>query len=273
MNTPALLKCLVGGLALCAVHLVSGQTGLPVKQPKYLTIVREEVKPGMGGDHARHEAGWPAAFEKAKSPDYYLAMTSLTGPSVGWYMIPAESNAAIGEAMKREDKDPTLSAELGRLARRDAEFISRTSVLQLVACPEISLGAFPVLAKARFYEVTQFTVKTGQEMKFEKVLKTYNAARKRVAPDSSYRCYMVVAGMPGPTYFLMISAEDYGRFDQEAANHAKVFQSATAEENAEFDKWGDIVVREETQRFRLDPGQSYVSKETRATDPEFWMPK
>jgi len=33
------------------------------------------------------------------------------------------------------------------------------------------------------------------------------------------------------------------------------------------------VVNVETQRFRLDPGQSYVPKETRAQDPAFWMPK
>jgi len=50
-------------------------------------------------------------------------------------------------------------------------------------------------------------------------------------------------------------------------------ESLTAYQRAEFDKWGEAVVREVTNRFRLDPGQSYVSKETRATDPEFWSPK
>lgn len=33
------------------------------------------------------------------------------------------------------------------------------------------------------------------------------------------------------------------------------------------------VVNVETQRFRVDPMQSYVPKETRAEDPAFWMPK
>src|SRR6185436_7635458 len=46
---------------------------LPTSQPNMITIVREEVKLGRDADHANVEAGWPAAYEKAKSPDYYLA--------------------------------------------------------------------------------------------------------------------------------------------------------------------------------------------------------
>ena len=53
---------------------------LPKTQPKILTIYREEVKVGRAAEHAKHEAGWPAAYEKAKSPIYYLALTSMTGP-------------------------------------------------------------------------------------------------------------------------------------------------------------------------------------------------
>ena len=34
----------------------------------------------------------------------------------------------------------------------------------------------------------------------------------------------------------------------------------------------DALLNGETNRFRLDPGQSYVSAETRATDPAFWNP-
>ena len=102
MKAPVLIQCLVRGLALCAAHLAFGQTGLPTSQPKLLTIVREEVKPGRAADHANHEAGWPAAFEKAMSPDYYLAMTSLTGPSEAWYVIP---QAGVPRRRVRQERD------------------------------------------------------------------------------------------------------------------------------------------------------------------------
>ena len=273
MKAPVLLKSLVGGLVLCAAHLAFGQTGLPTSQPKLLTIVREEVKLGRSADHANHEAGWPAAFEKAKSPDYYLAMISLTGPSEAWYVVPRESHAAIAASMKREDKDPVLSAELERLSARDAEFVKNVTVIQAAGRPDLSYGNFPDVAKARFFEIITFTVRPGQSEKVEAIFKLYAGARKRVAPDTSYRIYQVIAGMPAPTYFVFVSVEDYAHFDQTMAVHMKTFTSLNPQEKAVFDKWSDYVVKEETQRFRLDPKQSYVAKETRATDPEFWSPK
>lgn len=70
--------------------VVVAQT-LPTSQPNMITIVREEVKVGRAADHAKIEAGWPAAYEKAKSPDFYLALVCMTGPPEAWYVTPYES--------------------------------------------------------------------------------------------------------------------------------------------------------------------------------------
>src|SRR6478752_7519790 len=66
---------------------VSHAQGLPTEQPKVLTIIREHVKVGRAAEHSKYEAGYPATLEKAKSPDYYLAITSLSGPSEAWYLM------------------------------------------------------------------------------------------------------------------------------------------------------------------------------------------
>src|SRR5262249_44707193 len=128
--------------------------GLPKTQPKLITIIREEVKTGRNAEHSKHEAGWPAAFEKAKSPDYYLGMTSLTGPNEAWYIITSESRAALGESMKREDKDPILSAELERLSLADAQYINGARTIQAMSMTDLSAGDFPDVAKVRFFEIT-----------------------------------------------------------------------------------------------------------------------
>jgi len=273
MKKPRIPHCLLIALALASIPCVSAQNGLPASQPKRLTIVREDVKVGLGADHAKNEAGWPAAYEKAKSPNYYIALTSMTGPSTALYLVPFDSFAAEAESMKREDKDPVLSAELSRLSLRDAEFISNATVVQTVARTDLSVGKFPDVAKARFFEISTFTVRQSQTQNFDAVMKAYGAARKRVAPDTSYRVYAVDAGMPAPTYFIIQSVQDYAQFDQVNADHLKTLSSPAPEEKAIFDKWGDIVSRGETQRYRVDPVQSYVSKEVRASDPDFWSPK
>lgn len=265
-------RCLVAALALASLPSALAQ-GMPKSQPKLLTIVREEVKVGRAAEHARHEAGWPAAYEKAKSPDYYLALSSITGSPEVWYLIPAESHAQIAESMKRDDQDPILSAELARLALADAEFVHRVTTINAIARPDLSFGTFPELAKARFFEITQFRLRPGAGEVFEKAVKAYGAAMKRAAPNASYRTYQVIAGIAGPTVLVISSVENFGAFDKTMADDMAAFQGATPEEKAVFEKWGDAVVSEETHRFRLDPQQSYVSKEVRAQDPAFWQAK
>jgi hypothetical protein len=268
-------RCLLLALALACLPFAAAQTGpgLPTAQPKRLTIIREQVKVGMGAGHAKSEAGWPAAFEKAKSPDYYIALTSMTGPTEAWFLIPSDSHAAEAASMKRDAKDPVLSAELDRLSLADAEYITSANSIQTMARPDLSLGKFPSAGKMRFFEIMFFSVRQGQEAKMDSIMKTYAAVRQRVSPDASYRVYNVNAGMPDPTYVVIQSVADYGEFDRTGAEHAKVFAAATPEETAIFNKWGEAVARAETNRFRVDPMMSYVPKEVRASDADFWMAK
>ena len=144
-------KTLIVLLSVVAPTGAAAQT-LPASQPNMITIVREEVKVGRDADHAKPEAGWPAAYEKAKSPDYYLAMTSMTGAPEAWYITAYASHAAIGDSLKREDGDAVLTAELARLRRADADMISSVRVLQARARTDLSYGAYPDLAKERFFE-------------------------------------------------------------------------------------------------------------------------
>ncbi len=260
------------GLALGGLVHTQAQ-GLPKTQPKIVTIVREHIKVGRAADHGKFEAAYPAAYEKAKSPDYYLAMTSLTGPSEAWYVVPNESYAAIGETMKRDAKDPVLSAELDRLALADAEYITAVETIRAIARPDLSVGTFPDLSSARFFEISTFRIRPGREEVFEEVAKAYASAMKRAAPKASYRVYEVLVGMPQPTFLIFSSVESYGEFDQRLLDRKELIKKATPEEMTMLKKFNEVAERVESNHFRLDPVQSYVSKETRQTDPEFWMPK
>ena len=273
MKSIVLSQWLLTALVLAANHKANAQ-GLPKTQPNLITIFQEDVKVGRGPEHAKHEAGFPAAYEKSKSPYYYLAMTSVTGHSQAWYISPWESHAAIGESMKREDSDPVLSAELARLGRLDAEYINSFRIVQAAARTDLSFGAFPDLNKTRFFEITTFRIRPGHEPQFDEAAKVYAAAAKRVAPKTSYRIYDVMAGMPAPTIIIISSVEKYADFDQTLADGKAIWKGFTPDEMGVMQKFAtEGLISEESNRFRLDPGQSYVSKETRAQNPEFWNPK
>jgi hypothetical protein len=264
-------------LSALAFVLTTGSAaaqGLPTTQPNVISITREDVKVGRAADHAKVEVGWPAAYEKAKSPYYYLALISLTGPPEAWYIGGFESHAAVADSYKRESDDPVLAAELARLSRADSDFVNNVRIMQGRALRDLSYGAFPDIAKARFFEITWFRVRPGHELHFFAAAKTFAGAAKRANSNAAYRIYEIMAGTPGPTYLILSSVPSFADFDQMTADGDKTMKGFTAQEGQELQKFlAEGLVNTETQRFRVDPAQSYVPRETRMQDPAFWMPK
>jgi len=267
LAVPSLLCIAAGAL------LAQGQP-LPTSQPTLITITRESVKMGRAAEHERIEAGWPAAFAKAKSPSYYLAMSSLSGPGEVWFISPYADNAAIAADMKLASSDTVLGKELDRLSHADADVLTDTRNVQARARPDLSHGAFPDLAKVRYWEITTFRVRPGHEVEFEAAAKAYGAAAERANPGYSYRVYQVTLGMPQPTFLVFATVDAYGQFDDMAANGLKTMQGMTTEETAAMQKFStDALINSESNRFALNATMSYVAAETRATDVAFWAPK
>jgi len=253
---------------LTATPLPALAQGLPTTQLGFLRIVREEVKVGRGAEHAKLEAGWPAAFERAKSPDFYLAMDSLTN-NEAWFVQPAASYTAMGEAMARE-QDPALKAELDRLRRADADLISGVRTIELRARPELSRGAYPDIGKQRFWEVTVFQMRPGGGSAFADVAKMYGTASEKAGRTIGYRVYEVTAGMPTPTFFLFTSVTAFGDFDKLVTEDEATFKATPPDAFKAFD---EKLISAETYRMQLNAQMSYVPKEVRESDPAFWMPK
>ena len=248
--------------------------GMPTTQPKFLQISREQVKMGRAADHSKWEAGWPAAYAKAKDPYSYIALASLTGPSEVWYVVPFPSQAAFGDSMAREDADSALAAELARLSRGDAEFVSESTSLQALARPDLSYGNFPDLAMMRFWEITTFRVKPGHDEEFAAAAKAYASASARSAPNASWRTYEVVAGAQGGTFLVFSSFGAFADFDKASTEGEATWKGLTSDERTALQKFSsDGTVNTVTNRYRLDPVQSYVPAETRQKDPAFWNPK
>ena len=260
-------------LVLLATPATAVGQGLPTSQPNFLRIVREEVKPGRLADHAKIEAGWPAAFEKANSPDYYIALESMTGLNEAWFLVPSASHAAEAETMKREAGDPVLAAELERLSRADGEVLGNIRTMILRARKDLSYGAFPDVGKTRFYEITYFRVRPGHEEAFAAAAKAWGAAAGRAGQATAYRVYEVMAGMPGPTYMIFSTVAAFADFDKVMAADEAIMKAFTPEDGKVFQKYSEGAVNTEAHRFRVSPTMSYVPKEVRAQDPTFWTPK
>ncbi len=246
----------------------------PTTQPKFIHIFREQVKPGRLADHAQWEAGWPAAAEKAKSPYSYLALVSITGPLEAWYVTSYASQAAYGESVAWENAQPGLTTEYDRLAKTDGEFLADATALQAVAVPELSHGAFPDIAKMRYWEISTWRIRLGHDDAWAAATQAYKAAAARSAPNASWRTYRIVGGAPEGTYLTFSSVASFGEFDKMMAEGEATMKGATAEEMVVLGKFmKDSVLNLSTNRYRLDPKQSYVDAATKAKDLAFWTPK
>lgn len=265
----AVLTALVSAAPVVAL----AAQGLPAAQPQLLVVYREDVKPGHIAAHGKLEAGWPAAFRRAGSKGFYLALVSMTGPSEAWFIEPSTSHADLEAKTAAQESNTALTAELDRLAAADAEHISNARALHLVARGDLSHGAYPDMARQRYWQITWYRVRPGHEGEFEAAAKAYAAAAGRGVPGVSFRTYQVVAGVPGPTFLVFSSVTRLGEFDQSDKDGDAVMAAATPDEQAAIGKFlREGVINYETQRFRLDPRMSYVPPETIATDPAFWSP-
>jgi hypothetical protein len=176
--------------------------------------------------------------------------------------------------MARQNADAALSAETERLARGDAEFVSEMNAIQAVARPELSHGKFPDVATMRFWEIETFRVKPGHDEEFANAVKAYAGAAGRSAPNASWRTYHVVAGAPGGTYLFISSVASFGDFDKAGEEGEATWKGLTYDERSTLQKFfADGTLTSVSNRYRLDPRQSYVPAETRQKDPAFWMPK
>jgi hypothetical protein len=272
VKRPHVLGAAALALALSAPSAF-GQA-LPTTQPTLLQIYREQVKTGHAAAHVKTEAGWPAAFAKAKSPDYYLALSSMTGPQTVWFLSPWESYTAWDKSMARDEANAELSAEQARLSAADAEHVESLPSLEAMARPDLSHGSYPDLNKQRFWEITTMRVRPGHDDQFAAAAKAYKAMAARSMPNARWRVYQVSAGMPGPTYLIFSSVESFGKFDGMFAEGMAAEKTMTAEERAVFQKFNtEALISAESNRYRLDPNMSYVSPETKAADPAFWSKK
>jgi hypothetical protein len=257
-------------LAAATAAPAAAQT-LPTSEPEILVITRERIRPGHEGPHTLTEAARAATYAAAGSPDYYLAMTSMTGSAEAWFVQPWATYTDWGQARARNAADPTLVSSLARTAADDAVHVERRVVVEAVAAPTLGHGTPPNLNLVRFWHITTMLVRPGHEDAFAAAMQAYRAVVARADPNASWRVFRVTNGMPRGTFLIFSSFEAFTQFDDLASADDAVSAAMTASEREAlrtFSREGVRLAR--SNRFSLDPTMSYVSEETRSLDPAFW---
>jgi hypothetical protein len=265
------LALLLGASAPVALPAQESATGGP---PKVLQIFVESVKPGKGAAHAKLEAGWPAAFRKAKWPTHYLAMTSMTGPSEAWFMSGYDTFDSWEADGKHMDRTPVLQQEVNRLGAQDGELLSGTKGIVAVYREDLSYRPNFKLGEMRYFTVTTFTVHPGYDSAFADIRKVVQAGHDKTNMDEHWAMFQVISGMPASTYLLFLPMKTLKEADLGQEIHGKPYLDALGEvgrrQIREFSRAGYATV--ESNLFAFSPKMSYASEEWASSDPAYWKP-
>jgi hypothetical protein len=242
--------------------------------PKILQIYREEIKPGKAPAHEQVEAGWPKAFARANWPTNYLAMTSSTGPSEAWFMTGFDSLEAWEKDSGNVAKNSALKKELDQLEARDGELRSGGRSLVAMYREDLSHQANVDMPKMRYFRILTFRVRQGHDSQFADAVKIVRTAFEKANVPAHWAVYQIYAGMPAPTFLVMLPAKSLAEVDAAIAA-APAVQQAEGEDGVKKLQTiaSDAFNSVETNIFEFNAKMSYPSKQWADGDPDFWRPK
>lgn len=262
--------------ALLAVPLLAQMQEKPSHHPpKIIQIYREDVKPGKASAHEKIEAGWPAAFAKAKYPYYSLGMTAISGSSEAWFLIPFQSFEDWQKAEALVRSNATLGAEMERLGAADGEMISGYKGAVAMYEPELSYRPDFNVGEMKYIAVRTVRVKPGHADEFKEIRKMVNAAHEKNNLDEHFLIYEVMFGAPSTTYLIFQPYKQIADLDMGEKIHNDAYRATLG---ADFDKKSkefalNGVAMGESNLFAINPKMSYVSDDTASADMSFWRPK
>ncbi len=275
MKKTLFLLC-AAGLVLSGATAALAQASAPARMgpPKVVQIIREEVKVGKGLAHEKNEAGYPRAFKKAKWPTTFLGLTSITGPSEAWFLIPFDSFEAWEKDRQAAEQNTAFIAETNQLDEKDAEFVSGTRSIVAYYREDLSFHPGVNLPQMRYFRIITYRVRPGHEGDFAEAVKIVRAAYEKANVEVHWAVFQISSGMPGPTFLLFLPTKSLKEVDVLLAQAPKV-QEAEGEEGVK--KLQKLVAEgylsTESNIYAFSPKMSYVSKEFAAGDPDFWTPK
>ncbi len=135
-------------LALGAVMTTEEQT------PRFLLIVREQLRPGMEGAYNKNELELAAACATLKCPHPYLALASVAGPKEVWWVNAFASQEEKDQLDSAYARNEPLMATLRPLATRKERYREQLTTTMTKYRPDLSDGAVWRVAGARFFVIS-----------------------------------------------------------------------------------------------------------------------
>lgn len=273
MRRLMLVAVALGALAGVSASLRAQDENATDTLPKVLVIEHETVKFGKDAAHEKNEVAFARAFEAAKSPEHYLAATTLSGDDEVVFFVGYESFAAWGEDQKASN-EPKMQAILTPLQEKDGDYVSDGHQVVATLNDKWSYHSQVDIGKQHYLEVETVRLHPGHDKDWGDLIDLYKATAAKLNLDESNIFYEVKYGAPEGTVLIFTPRASMADIDTSLGND-KAFQEALGQDGQK--KWGQLVTASvESGRIDLlavDPEMSYPMDSWVKADPDFWNPK
>src|SRR4029077_7537307 len=92
--------------------------------PPVVTIFEEVVKPGKIAAHEKTEIRWAKTWADHKWPGQSLAMKTMAGTQLAWFLSAYEAMGALEKERKATDQMAALTAATDLLSAQDGELLT-----------------------------------------------------------------------------------------------------------------------------------------------------
>ncbi len=243
--------------------------------PKVLVLYREFLKPGKGGaTHEKSESAFVQAVTKAKWPQHYIAMDSLSGRARSLFLFAYDSFDAWEKDTLATQKDASLSAALDKAAVADGDLLSDMDATVLTYREDQSLRAPVDIAHMRYFEISLFQVRAGHGKDWDNLVKLVMAAYEKV-PEVHWATYQVAYGQqPNSTYVVFGPLKTASEIDLESEQD-KAFVAAMGEDGMKklSELEAGAIESRQTNLFVFNPRMSYPPDAWVKANPDYWKPK
>jgi hypothetical protein len=269
-------KILVSALAVawlvCGAATVRAQDQTsPI--PKVLLIEREMVKYGKDAGHAKNESAFARTAAAAKTPDHYLAATTMSGPGEAWFMVGFDSYAEW-EKDNQYDNQPKVQALLGPLEEKDGDYISEGSQVIATYNEKWSYRPGMNIAEMRYFEVETIHRRPGHDKDWDELIALYQAAAAKANIDEHDIFFEARYGAPDGAVYIFTPRKSLAELDG-AMTTGQAFDEALGPDGKK--RWAELVQTaiesDSTTLLRFSSEMSYPPEEWVKSDPGFWKPK
>ena len=263
--------------AMAFAGIAAGATAVRAQDqgqiPKVLLIDREMVKFGKDAGHAKNEAAFAKAEALAKSPDRYLAVTTMSGPSEAWFLIGYDSYAEWQKSSEFNDQ-PKMEAIFGPLFEKDGEYVSDGDQVVATYNEKWSYKPDVNMASMRYFEIERIVRKPGHDKEWDELGALFHATAEKANLDEHDIFFEAHYGAPDGTVYIFTPRASLGELDA-AMGTGKQFDEALGPDGQK--RWAELVAEtiasDSATLVRFSPEMSYPTDAWVKADPGFWKPK